>query len=203
MDIQSIFLIVLLSLYLFSDMFLTISYKRKFNRNPDNVFKSTTNESQKFLGRNIVIMHLFYLVVAIFHITQNSFSGFVNIISFLNNSTIWLIGFVLGLFSIMMSIVSRLHLGSSWRVGIDENTEDKLVVSGIYKWIRNPFFLSVLLFQFSLILVSPNAITILNFFIGFILWGFQARREEEFMIIKYGDEYLKYKNKTGRFVPKF
>lgn len=181
---------------------MTLIYKSRHGKNPDFVYKNPTNESHRFLGEKILLMQSVYILVLIFHLTNFDFGGLVSMIRIFNTTTVWLIGLIIGIGFIILSVVSRLRLGSSWRVGIDKSTEDKLVTIGIYKYIRNPFFTSILGFQFSLILISPNAITILNFLIGLILFGFQARSEEEFLITKYGDDYKNYKNKTGRFIPK-
>ena len=202
MDKQTIYFIIVSGLYLITDNILTLIYKKRFQKNPDNVYKNPTNESHRFLGRKILMMQSIYILVLIYHLTKFDFGGLVSMIKYFNDPLIWLIGLIIGITFIILSIISRLRLGSSWRVGIDKSTDDKLITSGIYKFIRNPFFTSVLGFQFSLILISPNALTIFNFIIGLILWGFQARNEEEFLILKYGGEYENYKNKTGRFIPK-
>jgi len=202
MNKQAIYFTILIGLYLLSDSILTIIYKNRFKKNPDNVYKNPTNASHRFLGRSIVLMYLLYIFVLIDLLTNYDFGGFINNISIFNIPIIWLLGFILGILAITISIFSRLNLGGSWRVGIDKNTNDKLVQNGIYRWIRNPFFLSILGFQFSLILISPNAVTILVFFIGYMIWGFQIRSEEEFLSEKYGNEYLRYKTRTGRLFPK-
>ena len=202
MDKQTIYFIIVSGLYLITDNILTLIYKKRFQKNPDNVYKNPTNESHRFLGRKILMMQSIYILVLIYHLTKFDFGGLVSMIKYFNDPIIWLIGLIIGIAFIILSIISRLRLGSSWRVGIDKTTDDKLITDGIYRFIRNPFFTSILGFQFSLILISPNAITILNFIIGLILWGFQVRNEEEFLIYKYGDAYENYKNKTGRFIPK-
>lgn len=68
--------------------------------------------------------------------------------------------------------------------------------------MRNPYFTFLLCFQFSIILVSPNAITIFAFIQSYLLLNLQVREEETFLKEKYREEYVKYKNNVGRFIPK-
>ena len=98
--------------------------------------------------------------------------------------------------------LTRLNLGSSWRMGLDYNSKDKLRTTGFYRYIRNPYFTFLLCFQFSIILVLPNAITIFAFIQSYLLLNLQVREEEAFLQEKYGEEYIKYKNNVGRFFPK-
>ena len=68
--------------------------------------------------------------------------------------------------------------------------------------MRNPYFTFLLGFQFALILVVPNAITICAFLQSAILLGLQVRQEEAFLEQKYGEAYRAYKERVGRFLPK-
>ncbi len=39
-----------------------------------------------------------------------------------------------------MMVLVRLNLGSAWRVGLDAGTQDALVTTGFYRYVRNPCF---------------------------------------------------------------
>ena len=78
---------------------------------------------------------------------------------------------------------------------------NKLVTSGIFKYSRNPMYLGMLMIVLSTSIFYLNVYSILTPLL-FILWinKFQIKREEEFLIEKFGDEYLSYKKKTRRWI---
>ena len=78
---------------------------------------------------------------------------------------------------------------------------NKLVTSGIFKYSRNPMYLGMLMIVLSTSIFYLNLYSILTPLL-FILWinKFQIKREEEFLIEKFGDEYLSYKKKTRRWI---
>lgn len=73
-----------------------------------------------------------------------------------------------------------------------------LVTEEFYKYMRNPYFTFLLSFQFAIILISPNAIIIFTFIQSYLLLNLQVREEEVFLNEKYGESYIKYKNRVGR-----
>jgi protein-S-isoprenylcysteine O-methyltransferase Ste14 len=78
---------------------------------------------------------------------------------------------------------------------------NKLIISGIYKYSRNPMYLGLLM------IVISTSIFYLNIFsittpILFYFWinRFQIKREEIFLTEKFGKEYLLYMTKTRRWI---
>lgn len=155
---------------------------------------------QKYLGKSFYLIITYYILIIIYVISGFNFGGLISNIS--GNYTIQITGFVLSLIFLVLMTIARLNLGSSWRMGLDNKTKDKLVNTGFYKFMRNPYFTFLLGFQFSLILIIPNAITILAFIQSYILINLQIIEEEKFLALKYGESYTLYKNSTGRFFPK-
>jgi len=78
---------------------------------------------------------------------------------------------------------------------------NKLVISGIFKYSRNPMYLGMLMIILSTSIFYLNIYSILTPLL-FIIWinKFQIKREEEFLTEKFGDEYLSYKKKTRRWI---
>jgi protein-S-isoprenylcysteine O-methyltransferase Ste14 len=78
---------------------------------------------------------------------------------------------------------------------------NKLIISGIYKYSRNPMYLGLLM------IVISTSIFFLNIFsittpLLFYCWinRFQIKREEIFLTEKFGEEYMSYKIKTRRWI---
>jgi protein-S-isoprenylcysteine O-methyltransferase Ste14 len=77
-----------------------------------------------------------------------------------------------------------------------------LVTTGPYRWVRHPFYMSVLL------LIASCAVLAANWFIfgcGIALFAMMALRtriEEGKLMERFGDEYHRYVERTGAFSPR-
>lgn len=77
-----------------------------------------------------------------------------------------------------------------------------LVTGGPYRWVRHPLYTSTAL------LVLGNALAAENWFLlaagglVFALMVVRTKREEEFLIARFGDSYRRYMARTGRFLPR-
>tara|TARA_A100001015_G_scaffold133523_1_gene148165 strand:+ start:914 stop:1459 length:546 start_codon:yes stop_codon:yes gene_type:complete len=117
---------------------------------------------------------------------------------------------ILNVLSLLLIIVGLLTLISAARsfkvqettinpINIDKATS--LVVSGVFKYSRNPMYLGMVLillsisFKFNLI----GGIVLTMLFTGYIT-TFQIIPEEIVMNKLFGDEFEKYKNKTRRWI---
>jgi protein-S-isoprenylcysteine O-methyltransferase Ste14 len=113
--------------------------------------------------------------------------------------TSWVgVGFCLaGLLLFLWGLIS---FGRSFRVGIDTNTPDKLVQTGVFALSRNPIYVAfwmVLLGQF---LVFPNWILLVYLGVGTWLLHRQVLREEAYLSRHYGREYTDYASRVRRYI---
>jgi len=78
---------------------------------------------------------------------------------------------------------------------------NKLIISGIYKYSRNPMYLGLLMIVISTSIFFLNIFSITTPFL-FYCWinRFQIKREEIFLTEKFGEEYMSYKIKTRRWI---
>ena len=81
-----------------------------------------------------------------------------------------------------------------------ENTS-LLVTAGLYKYIRHPLYLSLLLGGFGALLKDPGIVQIILAIINTIALIFTATVEEKEMLKKFGDEYADYIKNTKMFFP--
>lgn len=102
-----------------------------------------------------------------------------------------------GLLGLFWSLVS---FGRSFRVGIDDETADKLVTGGVFAWSRNPIYVAfwfILLGQF---LVFPNGVLLVYLAAATWLFHRQVRREEAYLAQHYGVEYAAYCKRVRRYL---
>ena len=78
---------------------------------------------------------------------------------------------------------------------------NKLIISGIYKYSRNPMYLGLLMIVISTSIFFLNIFSITTPFL-FYCWinRFQIKREEIFLTEKFGKEYMSYKTKTRTWI---
>ena len=78
---------------------------------------------------------------------------------------------------------------------------NRLVTTGIYRYSRNPMYLGMILIIISTTVYYLNFVSVFSPLI-FYIWinKFQISREEIFLEGKFGNEYLKYKSKTRRWI---
>ena len=90
-----------------------------------------------------------------------------------------------------------------------QNTEDpnpttqsnKLITTGIYKYIRNPMYLALVIFQIGLgISLSFLHISIMSIFTAITLHYFVIKREETYLKKLFGVDYESYITKSKRWI---
>jgi protein-S-isoprenylcysteine O-methyltransferase Ste14 len=102
--------------------------------------------------------------------------------------------------AILWTIVAQAQMGRSWRIGIDTNNTTALVTSGLFARSRNPIFLAMRVCLFSLVLIRPNAVTLVLWLVGDVIMQVQVRLEEAFLQAQHGDSYRAYSARTRRWI---
>jgi protein-S-isoprenylcysteine O-methyltransferase Ste14 len=81
------------------------------------------------------------------------------------------------------------------------NNKGNLVTDGVYKYIRHPQYLGILLATLSLIIYRFSPISLMLWPVLVIIYYRLARKEERDVESKFGEEYLKYKRRVPMFLP--
>ncbi len=110
------------------------------------------------------------------------------------------VGWLLMGLGLLLTVVAQRDMGASWRIGVD-GRPTALVTGGLFRFVRNPIFSSMLLMVTGLVLVTPSPWTVMGWFHGALLMGMQARLEEQHLLASHGAAYRAYASAVGRFVP--
>ena len=103
-----------------------------------------------------------------------------------------------GYFLFTWSVVVRGRYAVSWEMPEDQ----RLVTWGPYRYVRHPSYLGYFLMFFGLFFLWSNLFTL--FPLVAIPGYFRVTFEEERLLVeRFGDEYVQYQKKTGRFIPRF
>ncbi len=92
-----------------------------------------------------------------------------------------------------------LYLG--WKEVFLERT-DRLITRGIYRTIRHPQYLALILVTLGELIVWPTIPTAILWPILLVLYYRQAKREDGILLERYGKEFEAYAQKTPMFIPR-
>jgi cobalt-zinc-cadmium efflux system protein len=111
-------------------------------------------------------------------------------------------GLVLAVVAVVASFAAQLAMGTSWRVGVDENERTTLVTTGPFAVVRNPVFTAGAGVLAGTALAVPNVIGLAGLAAVIVGLQVQVRRiEEPYLRRLHGDAYRTYAATTGRFLP--
>jgi protein-S-isoprenylcysteine O-methyltransferase Ste14 len=76
-----------------------------------------------------------------------------------------------------------------------------LITTGLFKYIRHPLYLSLILLGFGILAKNARLIQWIFALINFVSMILTAKVEEKEMTLKFGDNYKEYMKKTKMFIP--
>ena len=117
-----------------------------------------------------------------------------------------LILYYLGIICIGLGLIVRwsaiIKLRKFFTVNVTVSEEQKIIRSGMYKYIRRPAYTGSLLSFLGLSLVFNNWITFLIIFFPVVMaFLYRIRIEEAVLCAAFGDRYKDYMNHSRRLIP--
>ncbi len=111
------------------------------------------------------------------------------------------VGFLSLFLGIGLYIAGRLTLGRLYSEKVRIRSDHKLVTRGLYRYVRHPMYLGVILFVLSapIILESLYGFIVMMLLVPMIFHRIGI--EEKAMTSKFGDDYLAYTRKTKKLIP--
>jgi protein-S-isoprenylcysteine O-methyltransferase Ste14 len=119
---------------------------------------------------------------------------------FLNSSVLSLCAIIICTLSLVFFFLALRTFGRSFRVGIDENTDDVLITGGVFKISRNPVYTAFIFFFLGICIAYPNIITTVFLIMLIIMIHRQVLREEKFLKNHYGEAYEEYCGRVRRYI---
>lgn len=97
---------------------------------------------------------------------------------------------------------SHADLGGNWSITLEVREKHQLVTHGIYRWVRHPMYLSLLIYSTGQALVVPNWFVGPSYGVSMILlFAFRVGPEERMMLDEFGNDYQAYMATTKRLIP--
>ncbi len=116
-----------------------------------------------------------------------------------HSTTINYLGIILSVCGLLVFILAMSTMRDNWRAGINTLCKTQMVTTGIYRFSRNPAFLGFDLFYLGFTLMIPNLAVLICSLCAAVLLHLQILEEERYLPALFGQEYLEYKKKTGRY----
>jgi len=94
------------------------------------------------------------------------------------------------------------HLGRNLTDTVVTRRDHELITEGPYRYVRNPFYDTVALLVAAIALIAGNWFVLVSGGVVLVLLIVRTRTEEAHLIARFGDEYRRYMQRTGRFLPR-
>lgn len=161
------------------------------------------NEKKSMEGRGaVVFVAVMYIISAASVLVSILFFGFT---SALFTSAIMKSGFFIGIALVVFTFLGRMwilhQVGNSFSIYLNTNESDRLVTDGVYGYVRHPAYLLFSTEMFALVLIRFNYISLVAFILDLTSTLIRIRREEFYLLERYGETYKRYSEKTKRFIP--
>ncbi len=144
--------------------------------------------------KDIIFLSIQMLILFIFFAFPNLY-GFA-----LSDSWHW-IGILLAVSGFILSIVGAGTLNNVLSPYISPSPKGRLITTGIYRKIRHPIYLGIMILLFGFTLIFSSLSKFIIFIIAVIFFVKKAFEEERLLLHRY-PKYQNYKQKTGMFLPK-
>jgi protein-S-isoprenylcysteine O-methyltransferase Ste14 len=114
---------------------------------------------------------------------------------------IWYVYYLGTIPGVALSLVGIALIVLGWRQVY--GAKDGLATGGVYKYMRHPQFLGIVLLSGGWLIHWPTIPGALIYPILVILYYKSAKREDRYLAAKFGDAYTSYAQKTPLLIPRF
>ena len=100
-------------------------------------------------------------------------------------------------------LITAVYLSMSGHVVVAHGERPNSVVSkGSFRYVRHPLYLAAILFYLGLAVSTASLFSLVLLMVIFLFYNYIATYEERLMKMKLGKDYVSYKNRTGKWLPR-
>jgi len=120
-----------------------------------------------------------------------------------NYVSLRVVGLIVAAAGLGLLVWVHVHLGKNFSPHILIRAHQKMIQDGPYRLVRHPMYSAFIIFNIGVMIASANWLIALTWGIGlFVTLVYRIPREEQALILKFGEVYVKYKRQTGLLAPK-
>ncbi len=107
------------------------------------------------------------------------------------------------MFGLWLFYRSHADLGTNWSITLEVREKHQLVTHGVYRWVRHPMYLALLIYSLGQGLALPNWLAGPSYGLAMVLmFAFRVAPEERMMLEQFGKDYEAYKTNVKRLIPR-
>jgi protein-S-isoprenylcysteine O-methyltransferase Ste14 len=152
--------------------------------------KSGRSALGRFVGFRLAII---VVVIALERVP--AFRGQAN-----HDVALGVVGLVLVFAGLAIAVWARVHLGRNWGMPMSEKIDPELVVTGPYRWIRNPIYSGILLAAVGTAVAVNIGLLVVTAVIG-AYFVYSAVVEQRLMAAHFPATYPDYRRSTKMLIP--
>ncbi|MFO7956622.1 MAG: isoprenylcysteine carboxylmethyltransferase family protein [Candidatus Brocadiia bacterium] len=107
--------------------------------------------------------------------------------------------FIVMLVSNLLIILGIWLVAAGWELVYE--SEGEFVITGIYRYMRHPQYTGIYVITLGFMIQWPTLTTLILWPFVILMYYRLARREEQDLLEKFGDEYTRYMERTPMFLP--
>jgi protein-S-isoprenylcysteine O-methyltransferase Ste14 len=138
-----------------------------------------THENSSVLTRFTSVSIILWVVYCLLFLVWDELMINTMGLNLFNIDLLIIIGMILVGIGFLIELLGIMNLGLNFRIELPKE-ETKLITTGIYRIIRNPIVLGLLLVIFGSVLIIPTFISILLFVFNVITFNAKIKDKEEF-----------------------
>ncbi len=112
-------------------------------------------------------------------------------------------GVALGVLSIGLLTWIHQTLGRQYAAKLEIQKEHALIEAGPYNKVRHPMYTVFISFSLAVAFISSNLLILIFAILIAIPFHWITQKEERMLTDQFGEDYLSYMDRTGRFLPPF
>ena len=117
-------------------------------------------------------------------------------------NTFFVIGMALIAIGLMVRIHSILTLKQFFTYSVAKVENQRIIETGLYKFIRHPGYLGQLMIFFGISISVSNWLSVLLMMVPVTVgYLYRIQVEERFMLKEMGEDYLDYRSRTKKIIP--
>lgn len=112
-------------------------------------------------------------------------------------------GFCFALAGLATALWARIHLGQYWSDKVVLKVDHHLIRTGPYACMRHPIYTGILLAVLGTALIVGEWRGVLAFVALLINYWIKAKKEEQILASRFGDEFRRHESRAGFLLPRF
>jgi protein-S-isoprenylcysteine O-methyltransferase Ste14 len=114
---------------------------------------------------------------------------------------VWILGCVITCAGLVVSIWSRMSLGTNWSATVTYREGHELIMRGPYRFLRHPMYTGLLLMIAGTVVVVGSISGVVSLIICFLGTWWKLKKEEALLTKHFPDGYPRYKLQTKALIP--